>query len=184
MHHRHLHSSASAPHRRSCSHSRRRCCRPLDGLEPRHQRDSRRDNLRKRLPCEMCLARSPQDTPRLRLSMSSLRNLVVSWLVACSSALLHWLSSHSNSFSIHYLVVSTRSPFRAVKTRHTLWCCVSFGPSPVTGPCPKGRPGRAAQTTARRRSDRAPERRTSDSSASPRCRAPTACFPTLQKIRA
>ena len=41
---------------------------------------------------------------------SSCRSLMVSWLVACSSALLFWLSSHSTSWSIQYFVVSTRSP--------------------------------------------------------------------------
>ena len=35
----------------------------------------------------------------------------VSWLVAYSSALFFWLSSHSHCLSIQYLVVSTRSPF-------------------------------------------------------------------------
>ena len=48
----------SAPSRRSCSHSRRRRrCRPATEMKPRRQRDSRRDNLKKGLCCEMCLAR-------------------------------------------------------------------------------------------------------------------------------
>ena len=47
--HRHLHGSASAPSRRSCPHSRRRRrCRPATGMKPRHRRDSRRDNLKKK----------------------------------------------------------------------------------------------------------------------------------------
>ena len=42
--HRHLHGSASAPSRRSCSHSwRRRRCRPATEMKPRRQRDSKRD---------------------------------------------------------------------------------------------------------------------------------------------
>ena len=54
VHHRHLHGSASAPSRRSCSHRRRRRhCRPATEMKPRQQRGSRRDNLKKGLSCEM-----------------------------------------------------------------------------------------------------------------------------------
>ena len=59
VHHRHLHGSASAPSRQGCSHSRRRRrCRPATEMKPRHQRDSRRDNLKKEtvlrdVSCEM-----------------------------------------------------------------------------------------------------------------------------------
>ena len=126
--------------------------------------------MKRGLSCEMSLARSPQDTPRLQLSLSSLRNLMVSWLVACSSALLFWLSSHSNSLNVQYLVVSTRSPFGWTCGR--AWDKGNTTPQRVT--CLDSRHkaglGRAAPTTARRRSDRALERRTSESSASP-CRA-------------
>ena len=54
MHHRHLHGSASALSRRSCSHSRRRRrrrCRPVTEMKPCHQRGSIRDNLKRK-----CLA--------------------------------------------------------------------------------------------------------------------------------
>ena len=143
-------------------------------MKPRRQRDSRRDNLKKRLPCKMCLARSPQDTPRLQLSLSSLCNLMVSWLVACSSALLFWLSSHSNSLRILPRCLDEIA-FR--------WTCDRAWDKGDTTPqrvaflysCHKARLGRAAPTTARRRSDRALERRTSESSASQRCRASAAC---------
>ena len=74
VHHRHLHGSATAPSRRSCSNSRRRCrCRPAAEMKPRHQRDFKKRQFEQK----NCLARCPQGTPRLRLPSSSLRNLMV-----------------------------------------------------------------------------------------------------------
>ena len=54
VHHRQLHGSASAPSRRSCSHSRcHRRCRPATEMKPRHQRFQKRQLEKKRLSCEM-----------------------------------------------------------------------------------------------------------------------------------
>ena len=66
-----------------------------------------------RLSRQVCLVRLQQSTPRFQLPSSSLRNLMVSWLVACSSAMLSWLSSHADdSLCVQHLSVLTRSPFR------------------------------------------------------------------------
>ena len=107
VHHRHLHCSASAPPRQSCSHSRRRRrCRPAAEMKPRHQRDSGRDKLKKGLSCEI---------PTRHTSLAAVIFVApqLDGVVGrVSLALLFWSSSHSNSLSIQYLVVSTRSPFR------------------------------------------------------------------------
>ena len=142
----------------------------VQSLKPRHQGDSRRDNLKKKavlrdVSCEI----TTRDTSFAAVIVVAPRlHSVVVGRVFLGSALLAVLPLQLLEHPVPRCLDASGGLVTGHGTKatqhHNVWRVLTA----VT------RLGRAAQTTARRRSDRAPERRTSESSASPRCRAPAA----------